>query len=445
MKTKSLVTAIAFGVLLVGCTAAPVRDDSRVQNSVGMAGVGAPRLPADGESYLDDAWFAEPLTIDRAVQAALLNNPQVRAELTRLDAAQAELIQAELLRNPMGSLMVLRPEGGGRFELDYSLMQSLFDLFTRSKRMDVANSAQARVQAEVMMRLVRITQDTEAAYYEAMTAKDVLRLQQELLALERNVLTLQTRQARQGILPSSTVLVQQATASQQAHEVSTVEAERTKALSALAQQLGLPSVKSLVLPDHLPALALSVLNEPELQALAQKHRPELMATMASIEQAKAEKKLQTGVLRNTEPSLGIAGNRESSGFSMNGLAAQITLPIFDTGHARSALANAKIAEAQHQAEATRRLIPLEVERALATLIISARELEEVGHHLLQQQQLEKLAMRNYQQGVGDYLNLAEAKRLRLASQTEQLQAQQALRVAYVDLERATGVAMQNLD
>ena len=43
------------------------------------------------------------LTVDRAVQAALLNNPQVRAELTRLDAAQAELIQAGLLRNPMGS------------------------------------------------------------------------------------------------------------------------------------------------------------------------------------------------------------------------------------------------------------------------------------------------------------------------------------------------------
>lgn len=442
MKTKTLVRAIAFSVFIAGCTAAPVRDDSRVKNSIEMAGVGAPRLPANDEPYLDEAWFAQPLTVERAVQAALLNNPQVRVELTRLDAAQAELIQAGLLRNPMGSLMVLRPEGGGRFELDYSLMQSLLDLFTRNKRIDVANAAQASVQSEVMLQLVRIAQDTEATYYEAMTAKDAVRLQQELLTLEQSALALQTLQARQGAVSSSVMLAQQAGVSMRAHEKRTAESEQTKALSALAQQLGLSSIKPLMLPDNLPALALSVLNEPELQALAQKHRPELMATTASIEQASAEKKLQTGALRNTDPSLGIAGNRESSGFGMNGLAAQISLPIFDTGRARSAMADAKIAQARYRDDATRRLIPLEVERALATLIFSARALEDADHHLRQQQQLEKLATRNHRQGLGDYLDVTEVKRLRLAAQMEQLRAQQALRVAYVDLERATGVAMQ---
>ena len=197
------------------------------------------------------------------------------------------------------------------------------------------------------------------------------------------------------------------------------------------------------MPDRLPPLTLSVLNEPQLQALAQKHRPELMATTASIEQASAEKKLQTGVLRNTEASLGIAGNRESSGLNMSGLAAQISLPVFDTGRARNALANAQIAQAQYQAATVRRLIPLEVERALATLIINTKALKDADHHLLQQQQLEKLARRNYQQGVSDYQTMTEAKRLRLAAQREQLQAQRSLRVAYVDLERATGVAMHN--
>lgn len=442
MKTKTLVSSIALIVFVTGCAAVPVRDDARIKNYIERAGAGQPRLPATGESYLDAAWFAEPLTVERAVQAALLNNPQVRVELTRLDGAQAELIQAGLLRNPMGSLMVLRPDGGGRFELDYSLMQSLFDLFTRSKRIDVANAAQARIQAEVMMSVVRIAQDTEAAYYEAMTAKDAVLLQQELLTLEQSVLVLQTRKAGQGILSGSAVMAQQANTSQRAHELRTAEAVQTKALSALAGQLGLSSVNSLLLPKHIPTLTLSVLNEPGLQSLAQKHRPELMATNASIEQAKAEKKLQTGGLRNTDASLGIAGNRESSGFSMKGLAVQITLPVFDTGRARGMLADANIARAQYQDEATRRLIPLEVERALATLIASTKALEHADHHWQQQQQLEKLAMRNYQQGAQEYLDITEARRLRLASRSEQLQAQRALRLAYVDLERATGVAMQ---
>ncbi len=442
MKSILLTSTIALAVFLTGCTTAPIRDDSRLQDSIGTAGMGAPRLPAKGENYLDDAWFAEPLTVERAVQAALLNNPEVRAELTRLYAAHAERIQVGLLRNPMASLMLLRPEGGGRFELDYGLMQSLFDLFTRSRRVAVADAAQARIQAEVMMQLVRIAQDTEAAYFEAITAKDTVRLQQELLALEQSILTLQTRLARQGAVSSSMVIAQQAAFSQQTQLLRTAEAEQVKALSMLAQRMGLATSKRMLLPDRLPAMQLSIFNEPELQALAQKHRPELLASNANIEQMLAEKKLQTGALRNTEPSLGPAGIRESSGFSLNGLSAQITLPIFDTGLARGDLADAKIAQAQFQAEAARRLIPLEVERALAILIASTKALEQSERNLKQQQQLEKLAVGNYKQGNGDYQRIVDAKRNRLASQVQQIQAQQTLRSALVDLERATGMAMQ---
>ena len=442
MKYILLTSIIALVVFLTGCTTAPIRDDSRLQNSIGTAGVGTPRLPAKDENYLDDTWFTEPLSLERAVQAALLNNPLVRAELTRLDAAQAERIQAGLLRNPMGSLMVLRPEGGGRFELNYSLMQSLFDLFTRSRRVAVANAAQARVQAEVMMQLVRIAQDTEAAYFEVITAKDTVRLQQELLALEQNTSMLQTRLARQGAVSSSMAIGQQAAFSQQTQLLRTAEAEQVKALSMLAQQMGLATSKRMLLPDRLPAMQLSVFNEPELQALAQKHRPELLAANANIGQMRAEKNLQTGALRNTEPSLGLAGVRESSGFSLNGLGAQITLPIFDTGRARSDLADAKITQAQFQAEATRRFIPLEVERALAILIASTKALAQSDRNLKQQQQLEKLSVGNYQQGNGDYQRVVDAKRYRLSSQMQQVQAQQIVRSALVDLERSTGVAMQ---
>lgn len=136
-----------------------------------------------------------------------------------------------------------------------------------------------------------------------------------------------------------------------------------------------------------------------------------MATNASIDQARAERKLQTGVLRATDPSLGLGGTRESGGLSLNGLSAQISLPIFDTGRARGALADANIAQADYQAEATRRLIPLDVERALATLITNTKALESADHHVQQQLQLEKLAVRNYQQGNGDYMSVADAKRL----------------------------------
>ena len=192
-------------------------------------------------------------------------------------------------------------------------------------------------------------------------------------------------------------------------------------------------------------MQLAVFNEPELQALALKHRPELMATNASIDQARAEKKLQTGVITSDRS---IAWPRRHSRKSaacpewlkLHKSVCRFLIPVELAVHWQTRRSHRR----QYQAEATRRLIPLEVERALATLIANTKALEHADHHVRQQQQLETLALRNYQQGNGDYMNLAEAKRLRLASQMEQLQAQQMLRVAYVDLERATGVAMQNL-
>ena len=89
----------------------------------------------------------EPLTAARALQIALAQNPEVRAALARLDAVEAERVQAGLLRNPMLSLMAMRPDGGGRLAVTASWMQSLFDLLTRSRRVGLADADARRADA----------------------------------------------------------------------------------------------------------------------------------------------------------------------------------------------------------------------------------------------------------------------------------------------------------
>lgn len=442
MKRSMLFTAMAVSLVLTACVSAPVRTNGvEVSEAVAHAGAGAPRLPAAGEGYLDAAWFNDPLTVDRAVQGALLNNPRVRAELTRLDAAQAERVQAGLLRNPMASLVALRPEGGGRYELDYSLMQSLFDLFTRSRRIAVADAAQQRVEAEVIGQLIAMAQETQAAYYEAVIAGMKVQVLREQAAIDREGLRLLQRQASQGAMPAAATLEQQAVVSMQAHEVQAAEAASVQARAMLAQQLGLPSAAALELPDSLPAFVFPGLDEPALQALAATHRPELQAAAAEVDQARVEQRLQTGGLRTTEPSLGFAGTRESGGQSLNGLSLQLAVPIFDTGRARRDLAAAQVAQAEFAEEGVRRQVPLDVERALATLVATNIAAGHADHHLHQQQQLEQLAQRTYEQGISDRGRYLQARRARLASVMQQIESQQARWLALVALERATGIAV----
>ncbi|HYD01635.1 MAG TPA: hypothetical protein VEB22_10450, partial [Phycisphaerales bacterium] len=50
-----------------------------------------------------DGLLARELTVETAVQVALLNNRGLRAEYHELDLAQADLVRAGLLRNPVFS------------------------------------------------------------------------------------------------------------------------------------------------------------------------------------------------------------------------------------------------------------------------------------------------------------------------------------------------------
>ena len=98
---------------LAGCATTGDVDD------VGPVGSAAGRLEPTYIRTADGEVAAEgPLDAARVVQIALARHPEVLAELARLDAVEAERVQAGLLRNPMLELMLLRPEGGGRFAIE---------------------------------------------------------------------------------------------------------------------------------------------------------------------------------------------------------------------------------------------------------------------------------------------------------------------------------------
>lgn len=441
MKNKLVFSNMAIALFLSGCTVMTVRDDSQVLNAVEIAGRGSPVLPKIDDAYLDEAWFAETLTLERAVQASMLNNPVVRKELTRLDIVQAERVQAGLLSNPMLDLMVLRPDGGGLLELNYALMQSLFDLFARSRKIAIADAIQERIQAEVIWQLVLISQNTESAYYDVLVAKRKLLINQQLLALKQSELTLLNRLADQGTLSSKAILLQQSDLLNQARVVQIAESEMSDALSLLAEQIGLESSKKLKLPEQLPKLESKVFDEPALQLLALKYRSELQISQASINQAVAEKNLETGGMRTTDPSVGIAGMRAADGMQLLGVAAKIKLPLFDTGKARIAKTDANVSLAEFQDESIRRLVPLQVERAVAVMVSNNNALDYSKQHVKQLQALEYLAQRNYQQGIGDYVELLQAQKNHLVAELEQVQSQWLAYNSWVNLERATGVAI----
>src|SRR5439155_18304313 len=125
-------TALASaGLLVAGCASAP-RDAGfgDVQNVVAERGglrVQWNQQTPDDQA-VDDAirrLMQKELTVDEAAQIALLNNHRLQATFEELGIAQADLVQAGLLKNPILSAEFRFP--GKALEVD--LIQDVLDLF----------------------------------------------------------------------------------------------------------------------------------------------------------------------------------------------------------------------------------------------------------------------------------------------------------------------------
>jgi outer membrane protein TolC len=379
------------------------------------------------------------------MHAAFAHNPQVRAALSRLDASQAERVQAGLISNPMLSLMALRPEGGGRFQLEYGLMQSLYDLLTRSRRVQLADAEARRSEAEVLLQLGTLAQDTRAAVVDAWFADQSLRLERQWLLVEEEAHQLAQRQAEQGVVSVSAVWSQESAVASRARSAAAAEAELADARALLAGLLGLESAEAILLPTEMSIPVLPVLDTAELQAWARQHRAELQLATAQAAQARAQRDLDVGPLRALQPSIGVAGMREADDMALQGPAVQITLPLFDTGEARRLAADARLEEAEHQIESTKRQISLEVESALARTSSAQEAFARAQLQVRKQQQLLALARRSYQQGIGSRTDYLQALRGQLTAMQDELQSRRALWNELFAIERAVGRALQGRD
>lgn len=441
MKPRPTMLIASIVAVLAACSSAPVRSPPALQAAVTAATGPGAMLPSPGAAYLAQPWFAEALTAGRAVQATLANHPDVRAELARLDAAHAERIQAGLLQNPMLSAMGLRAGGGGRWELELGWMQSLFDLFTRSRRIALADAVQARTEAEVLAALLDRVRTARASYFRALAAQQRVALLQELLRLAVRQQSLLETQARSGVVAAAGVLQQRADVAQRGQALREAEAAQVQAFASLASALGLSTAAWLRLPAGFAVPEFGDLDLARLQQLALAHRPELPAAQAAVDQAQAERSLQAGAIRNAMASAGPAVMREDSGMTSRGVGLQLSLPIFDSGQAREALAGAKVQEARFRQETRRRQVPLEVEQAVLTVLANQVAVRQAGQQAQQQARLAELAARRHRDGGSDLRALLAAQHAVVEARLQELAAGEHLATAITDLERAAATPM----
>jgi cobalt-zinc-cadmium efflux system outer membrane protein len=296
------------------------------------------------------ALLHNPVTADEAVQVALLNNRELQALYADLGVAQADLVQAGLLKNPVfdGKVRFALHDIPDPLEVELNVALNFLDIFYRPLRKRVAAALFEEAKLQVTGAVLDFAAMVRAAFYRHQADEQMLELLQtvvQALAISFDV-TQRLHEAGNVTdldLARERALVEEAKVQLRAAEVAARQsrAQLNTAMGLWGEQTTwhierrLPDVPTQPLP----------LNGLETRALRQ-----------SLDLASARQRLIAagellGVNRATalvfEAWLGGGGEFEEGGWEV-GPVFEIPLPLFDQGQARVGRAVAELRRAQQE-------------------------------------------------------------------------------------------------
>ncbi|MCK6455305.1 MAG: TolC family protein [Phycisphaerae bacterium] len=165
------------------------------------------RQPVDWTTPWDDRsphWTAGPIVrLDDALAAALRGNRALRADLAMIGQADADLVQAGLISNPVINFMVMFPSGGGRTMLRSGglPMQPLQDLWLIPARTEVAQAELQKAVVRAAQRAIEIAAAVKQTYVEVQylqRAAELIRANMQLVEQSTSVIAIRQTAGRAG-------------------------------------------------------------------------------------------------------------------------------------------------------------------------------------------------------------------------------------------------------
>ena len=284
------------------------------------------------------------LTVDTAVQVALLNNKNLQATLFEVGISEADLAQASSLPNPRFSMLYAK--NGDQYKIEQSITFNILSLFTRSLARQVGEQQLAQTQQMVTIEVLRLAADTRKAYFNAIAAEQAGVYMEQVKSAAEASAALAKDMAKAGNFSQRDQMREQLFYTNAMAEYQRAEQSSVEAREQLARLLGLADEAQIKLPDRLPDLPAEVpsqfVEQSAVEATAMKQRLDIQAMQ--LEAQGLAKRL--GLTKATRfinvlevgPARVLEGGRNDS--YKNGVDISVELPLFDFGEAKVARAEA---------------------------------------------------------------------------------------------------------
>src|SRR6202048_3292261 len=383
----------------------------------------------------------KPLTVDTAVQIALLNNRPLQATFEEIGLSAADLLEAATIPNPRFDLAIRCPDKppSGTY-VDYGAAIDFLSIIMIPLKKQVAKVQLEATALRVADTTLELVLQVKSAFYSLQASQQLLKRFKVIVDTNAASLDLAQRQHEAGNITDLALAQQQSSYSRSRFDVATTEAEIRRNREKLNRLLGLWGTDTdWQIAGELPEVPSSDLPMRGLERLAISQRLDLQAGYLQVTSQVKNLGLTKSFRLVGAVDFGVNSERETDSQTRTGPTFAIELPIFNQGQARIARGEAALRQAQDKFEALAIDLRSEI-RELRDELASKREIARFYRDELLpgERRILKESLTQYNAMEIQNFELFSTKAEEARTEREYLDAVRDYWITLAELERAVG-------
>lgn len=389
-----------------------------------------------------DALLGRELTADAAVQVALLGNPSLRATFEELAIAQADLVQAGLLKNPVFSFGRTAWEGEHISpNLFATVEQDFLDIITLPMRKRVAATELEATKLEVGDHVLELAAQVRDAFYTAQAAEQVVAMRRLVEEAAQTSAELARRQHEAGNMNDLALNNELGLAAQTTLDRRRSEGDAAVAREKLNKLMGTwgPRTAWKVAP-RLPELPKEEASLEHLESMAIGQRLDIAAARRNVQAMGYALSLAKTTRWTGTVSVAVeAGRLRHNGRISFGPSVALEIPLFDQRQAQIA----RLEAFKRQGESNLRALAVDVRadvRSSRARVLTARGVvDDYAKGIVPiRENIVRFSQEQYDAMLLGVYQLIQAKQNEFEAYREYIESLRDYWIARSDLERAVG-------
>ncbi|MEJ8796610.1 TolC family protein [Trinickia caryophylli] len=333
-------------VLLVGCTtfskdggfgAVSSAATERLGKEAAIVKTDADR---DAVAKRTKELLAKPLSMDDAVQVALLNNRGLQASYAQLGLSEADLVQAGRLPNP-GFTFSRTRAGNGDLSIDRTFSASVLGILTLPLAANIERRRFEQTKLDTADAMLNVAAQARRAYIDAVAAAQAARYADQVKDSADASAELASRMRQAGNFSKLDYAREQAFYADSIAQAAKTRHEALSAREKLTRAMGVWGADTqYTLPERLPDLPKARPELKDLERFAMSNRLDIEAARLQTQSVAASLGLSKATRFVNALDIGYQNNYETDKGHEHGYEISVEIPIFDFGSAKVARAEA---------------------------------------------------------------------------------------------------------